>query len=395
MSAVLPSTSAAAPPRAVAAAGFLPVAGILTLFWVYVAVSNVVYAHTMSINLARVTAEMVFAPWQVRVLQHALMYPLLLGAAWLSLRAGWRPARRAVPLQVLLGVMFAAMGQPALIISEAVNGEDVMGSHVQPQTGHLQFTAADQAIWLGSATGFLLTWGFGLALVNGFRLYRRYRDGELRIAALEREWSAARLSALRMQLSPHTLFNLLNTIRGHIEWDPPAAQAMVVQFADLLRRLLNAGEREFSTLADELAYADLYLELQRRRFADRIVLRLPSRQALPAAWVPSLILQPLIENAVVHGLAGHQGSVEIRVDAQVTGERLALRVVNTTAPGRPAGPEGIGLRNVRERLALQFGSAAQFRAGPGPDAAWSSEVLIPLVADGPRPAAAPAGRAQQ
>ena len=92
---------------------------------------------------------------------------------------------------------------------------------------------------------FLPAYGFGLALLAGLSLYTRFRNSELKCAALEREWSAARLAALRMQLSPHTLFNLLHTIRGHIEWDPKAAAVMVVQLADLLRRLLNAGEQDF------------------------------------------------------------------------------------------------------------------------------------------------------
>ena len=112
-----------------------------------------------------------------------------------------------------------------------------------------------------------------------------------------------------MQLSPHTLFNLLHTIRGHIEWDPKGAQSMVVQLADLLRRLLNAGERDFSRFADELQFVRLYLELQQRRFADRLTVVLPDYRDIAVAWVPSLILQPLVENAVVHGLAGHQGPV--------------------------------------------------------------------------------------
>jgi two-component system, LytTR family, sensor kinase len=85
---------------------------------------------------------------------------------------------------------------------------------------------------------------------------------------------------------------------------------MVVQLADLLRRLLNAGERDFSRLADELQFVRLYLELQQRRFADRLSVA-AARGGYPAdAWVPSLILQPLVENAVVHGLAGHQGPVD-------------------------------------------------------------------------------------
>jgi two-component system LytT family sensor kinase len=119
---------------------------------------------------------------------------------------------------------------------------------------------------MASFVSFLPTYGFGLALITGLALYTRFQNSELRLAALEREWSAARLAALRMQLSPHTLFNLLHTIRGQIEWDPKGAQSMVVQLADLLRRLLNAGERDFAKLGDELQFVRLYLELQQRRF---------------------------------------------------------------------------------------------------------------------------------
>jgi two-component system LytT family sensor kinase len=91
---------------------------------------------------------------------------------------------------------------------------------------------------------------------------------------------------------------------------------MVVQLADLLRRLLNAGERDFSRSTDELQFVRLYLELQQRRFADRLTVVLPDGHEIFAVWVPSLILQPLVENAVVHGLAGHQGPVTVRVTAQ-------------------------------------------------------------------------------
>ena len=137
-----------------------------------------------------------------------------------------------------------------------------------------------------------------------------------------------------MQLSPHTLFNLLHTIRGLIEWDPKGAQSMVVQLADLLRRLLNAGERDFSRLAEELQFVRLYLELQQKRFSDRLSVRLPPPQDIVDAWVPSLILQPLVENAVVHGLAGHQGPVVVRLDVERAGDSLVLRVTNTIAAGK-------------------------------------------------------------
>ncbi len=186
-----------------------------------------------------------------------------------------------------------------------------------------------------------------------------------------------------MQLSPHTLFNLLHTIRGYIEWDPKGAQAMVVQLADLLRRLLNAGERDFARLTDELHFASLYLELQQRRFADRLTVVLPPPSDIPAVWVPSLILQPLVENAVVHGLAGHEGAVRIEVEVRAEAETLTLRVVNTIAATRAVGAAGIGLANVRERLEVQFGERASFSAGPEGADLWVAQIRMPLLRDGP------------
>ena len=170
------------------------------------------------------------------------------------------------------------------------------------------------------------------------------------------------------------LFNLLHTIRGHIEWDPKSAQAMVVQLADLLRRLLNAGERDFSRLADE-------------------TIQLPPAEDMVDAWVPSLILQPLVENAVVHGLAGHQGPVEVTIAIGKTDDTLMLRVCNTIAPGKQAGSESIGLNNVRERLAVQFEGRARLVAGAA-GREWVSEITLPRMRAAPdrRNAPHPASR---
>jgi sensor histidine kinase YesM len=238
------------------------------------------------------------------------------------------------------------------------------------------------SLWLASFVSFIPTYGFGLTLVTGASLYTKFRNLELQRSALERAWSAARLAALRMQLSPHTLFNLLHTIRGHIEWDPKSAQAMVVQLADLLRRLLNAGEREFSRLADELQFVRLYLELQQKRFSDRLTIKLPPAEDIVDAWVPSLILQPLVENAVVHGLAGHQGAVEVRIAIAKTDDTLVIRVSNTITSGKTAGSEGIGLNNVRERLAVQFDGRAHLAAGPS-GREWVSEITLPRMQAAP------------
>jgi len=363
-----------------------PYFGILTAFWVYVALSNVLYANSMQAMLLVLNAGYVFAPWDARLLQHILLYPALLTCVWASLRVGWQPLWRAVPTQLILGLAFSVLASPELTLAEILVG--AMPWHHGPvHDEHMGFAAFVSGpvipIWLASITSFFLTYGFGLALVAGFDFYRRLRDAQLRTAALERSLNAAHLAALRMQLSPHTLFNLLHTIRGQIDWDPVTAQSMVVQLADLLRRLLKAGERELSRLSDELQFVRLYLDLQQKRFSDRLTVRVPAHDALPAAWVPSLILQPLVENAVVHGLAGDAGAVVIRVEAFIDEETLCLRVVNSMVRRQQLGRDGIGLKNVRERLAIQFGGRASFRACAGDDNDWIAEIRMPYLRDGP------------
>jgi signal transduction histidine kinase len=356
--------------------------GITGLFWVYVVLSNILYAYSMRIGISRMTNVSLFAAWDARFLQHLMLLPVLLVSYWASLRIQWRPLWIALPLQVILGAVFAAIAYPAMLVAEMTMGRENWHETVMQHGSDPWFDPTFLSLWMASLVSFLPTYGFGLALVTGLALYTRFRNSELRLAALEREWSSARLAALRMQLSPHTLFNLLHTIRGHIEWDPKGAQSMVVQLADLLRRLLNAGERDFSKLHDELQFVRLYLELQQRRFADRLTVVLPSGQDLPAVWVPSLILQPLVENAVAHGLAGHQGPVTVRISAQMTHDVLTLSVINTIAPDKLAGEEGIGLSNVRERLAVQFEGRAGLAAG-GAYGEWRSEITMPAIHQSP------------
>jgi hypothetical protein len=366
--------------------GIWPLFGILTAFWFYVALSNVLYGMSMQTVLMTLKIHNVYAPWNARLLQHVFLYPILLGCVWASLRIGWQPLWRAAPLQLLCALGFATLASPALMLGEKFTGDTIWHEwQTQSTQSVLAGFVAGPAIplWLASVTNFLLTYGFGLALVAGFDFFRRLRDAQLRSAALERSLNAAHLAALRMQLSPHTLFNLLHTIRGQIAWNPATAQSMIVQLGDLLRRLLRAGERELSRLSDELQFVRLYLDLQQKRFSDRLTVRVPAQDTLPQVWVPSLILQPLVENAVVHGLAGHEAAVVIRVEAFASEEILCLRVVNSLSPERQANPIGIGLRNVRERLTIQFGECATFSAAPGEDNTWIAEIRMPLLRDGP------------
>lgn len=356
----------------------LSLLGVLSVYWCYVALSNVLYAHSMQ---ATMEDHWAFAPPLPRLLQHAFLYPLLIACVWSSMRLGWRPVWRAVPIQVVMGLVFAGLSRPALIVGEIIDGS--LGhtwAKVFAERAEL-ISSTGLATWAASTLSFLLTYGFGLALVTGLSWYQRFRDSQERFDALERSLSATRLSALRMQLSPHTLFNLLHTIRGQIAWDPASAQTMVVQLGDVLRRLLAAGERDFSRLADEIEFVRLYLDLQRSRFSDRLSFTISELGELSKLWVPSLILQPLVENAVAHGLAGHAGPVHVSLEAMSDSGMLKLLVTNTIASDSAAGAQGIGLRNVRERLVLHFPETATFRASAIDAHTWVAEIQMPLVHD--------------
>jgi LytS/YehU family sensor histidine kinase len=109
---------------------------------------------------------------------------------------------------------------------------------------------------------------------------------------------------------------------------------------------------------------------------------LPLAHEIPAVWVPSLIMQPLVENAVVHGLAGHQGPVTVRISVRLVHDELIISLFNTIASLGIAGEEGIGLKNVRERLAVQFEGRAQL-AAEGVDGEWCSEITMPAIQQAP------------
>jgi hypothetical protein len=356
---------------------------ITCLFWAYSTLSAVLYAWGLGTSIEADLGESPFASAQVRIVQYLFLLPLVLGFFWQSLRIGWRSGW-AIATQGAMAIGFALVAYPLLGVGIMLVGEEHGKDHA-PWDLQRYLESGTLTTWLASFSDFLIRYGFGLTLVTGVAVYKQLRDSELRRTELERQWTSARLATLRMQLSPHTLFNLLHAIRGQVAWNPAAAQALIVQFADLLRRLLRAGERDFVPLADELEFVRLYLELQAARFEDRLVVMTPDPATTPSVWVPSLILQPLVENAVVHGLAGHTGPATVAVAVVDDGSTVRLRVTNTLANGRtnPGDREDhLGLRNVRERLAVQFGNQATLEAGPDDNGQWLAEVRLPRLAAG-------------
>jgi Histidine kinase len=338
---------------------------LTSAFWLFVTLTDVLYGYMMQVNAGQIFKAVVFINWNESVLQHLLLFPLLVACFAASLRTGWTPVSR-IAVQFLLGGIFAGVSYYAMELSEFL----IWGSLMPRAVG---------ALWVASFAMFFMTYCFGVILITGFAYYQRLRNAEVRNSTLEQGWANARLAALRMQLSPHTLFNLLHTIRGHINKEPQVARAMVVQLADLLRRLLSVSQREFALLPEELTFVRLYLELQQQRFAERLTIVLPELEHHADLWVPSLILQPLVENAVVHGLAGHDERVIVRVEVLIGEQSVCLRVINTIAADCTAGADGIGLTNVRERLDVQFGVDATFSAGQSAIGEWTAEIRIPLL----------------
>jgi LytS/YehU family sensor histidine kinase len=218
-----------------------------------------------------------------------------------------------------------------------------------------------------------------LTAVYGWRATQRGHIRERRAAELERLLTEARLTGLSRQLHPHFLFNTLNTIVEYVRSDPARAEEMLLDLSDLLRHALRAADRHVVPLAEELSLLDLYLDIQRARFGPRLLVERRIEPAVLAAGVPVLLLQPLVENALRHGLDESDVPVTVTLEAHVQDERLRLAVLDDArgGAGGSAG-EGIGLANIRQRLTALYGEAFRFEAGPRCDGGFAVEFIFPL-----------------
>jgi|SRR5579872_871820 len=178
-------------------------------------------------------------------------------------------------------------------------------------------------------------------------------------ARLNEQLSKAQLSALRRQIEPHFLFNTLNSIAGLIrENRNDAAVSMIARLSDFLRRVVNDSDRQQVPLGEELDFTQKYLEIQKARFAERLEFSVDVPAELLSAQVPSLMLQPMVENAIKHGIAKRAHGGAIRIAAARLNGTLTLRVYNdgpSLPPGWETSPSGIGISNVRTRLQSLYG----------------------------------------
>jgi two-component sensor histidine kinase len=307
-----------------------------------------------------------------------LLVPLILAIDRRLPYSGRQFGRRAAALAV------AGLFVTALYVYVFLSLRVVMGDMRLPGGPHWSILApanmiknAGWFIW-----SYLIYWMI-LGGMQAYQYYERYMSTELQLERLEKSYSQARLNALRMQLDPHFLFNALNTISSHVERDPKLTRLMIEHLGDLLRMSLESKDRQEVPLAEELAFLDHYLAIQKIRFGRRLKVEMDIAPEVRYAQVPSLFLQPLVENAIRHGISPRASGGSVAVTAEPVNGKLAIRVSDDGA-GLPAGwslerSTGLGLSVTRERIAgLYPDGEGSFAIRGREEGGTLVEIVLPL-----------------
>jgi two-component system LytT family sensor kinase len=322
----------------------------------------------------------------------ALLTPLVI---WLVRRTRAGERLRPVTLAVLAagGVVIAALqvaleyGADHLVVMLSGDPSVSVGVWL---SGGVREAALDLAYLVPRKIGFsFITFCALVVVVLAADYYRLFRDRELRAARLEGALARAQLRALQAQLQPHFLFNTLNTIASLIPEEPAAAEELVESLGELLRAALRDGGRDEITLRQEIDLLDQYLAIQERRFHDRLRIERVFAPDLGDAMVPPLILQPLVENAICHGVAARQGRGTVRVRTERDGESLLLAVEDDGPgfePGSGGASWGVGLANTRARLEQLYGANGALETKNLPDGGAYVGVRLPLRTSAVTPA---------
>lgn len=294
------------------------------------------------------TYQQGYAPWGFLIrlsLGEWYIWALLSPAVfWLARRFPFERGRRVRALAVHL---------PAAVICTAVKLA-VEGQVVWPLLGLTRPLNPTNKMHVA----FLTYWAI-VGVSHGIQYYRRYRERELRASQLETRLAAARLEALRTQLQPHFLFNTLHAISALMHRDVDAAERMLARLSDLLRLTLDSSE-PVVPLKRELEFLEGYLEIAQTRFADRLTVEMQIAPDALDAPVPSLLLQPLVENAVRHGIAPRSAPGRIVVRARRADGTLLIEIEDDGRGLPREMREGLGLSNTRARLEQLYGGAQRF-----------------------------------
>jgi two-component system, LytTR family, sensor kinase len=248
-----------------------------------------------------------------------------------------------------------------------------------PMAGLNTFAATYRAFLLLNFPISVVVYWVSLGAQAGIGYYRMYRERELRASQLEAKLAQSQLQVLRMQLHPHFLFNTLNTISELIHKAPDAAESMVTDLSDLLRLSLQTVGRQEVSLQQELDFVTKYLQIEQTRFHDRLAVQMRIDPRALDASVPNMILQPLVENALRHGLAPLACGGQVLIQATRDNASLLLSVSDDGVGLSGGGEiiEGVGLSNTRARLRHLYGAAHQFEMQGVSDQGLTLRMTIP------------------
>jgi len=288
-------------------------------------------------------------------------------------RTNWR---RNVPVHIAGALSVAAVH--ALF-------RTALDPYTYPDQRHERSWNLVQGYFFANSINDLWMYGLFAGLAFSMAYYRKFRDRELQAEMLQTQLARAELQMLKMQLQPHFLFNTLHSISTLMHRDIAAADRMLSQLSDLLRITLDSSAQQTVTLKRELDFVSGYLEIEKTRFQDRLTVNTEIDPELLDVPVPLLLLQPLVENAVRHGIARRSGAGQIDILAARCGGDLKVSVINDS-PGRDGLPGthgvGIGLANTVARLKHLYGDAYRFRINGYSNGRFRVDVEIPIAAAG-------------
>jgi signal transduction histidine kinase len=282
---------------------------------------------------------------------------------WIFPQLGGRRLVGQLALQA--GVSCLAIGLVSFAVTEVVTAlvgaPGLFGSPTGPEV-HITITPEIRQTFVRLYALLPIVPTVLMGLIGYHQYWTRILSLQSRERQLAEMAATAQLAALRAQINPHFLFNSLNSIAQLIHVDPDKAEACVERLAELFRYILRRAEKEFVPLADELQMAEAYLEIERARFGDRLRVEKDVDPSSLHRLVPNFILQPLVENAVKHGLSRKMGPGTVRIGARVVDGLLDITVTDDGLGMRSADlaaiyQRGVGLQNLRDRLARLYGLA--------------------------------------
>lgn len=257
----------------------------------------------------------------------------------------------------------------------------LIDKQVYPDTPRMSFAIRSRQYFFANGEADVQIYLVVAVLAYVIAYYAKVRNQEMHASRLQTSLVRAELQVLKMQLQPHFLFNTLHSISSLVSANPRAAQKMICSLGDLLRLSLVREDQAEVTLRRELEFLKLYLDIEKVRFQDRLITEIAIADELLDARVPYLLLQPLVENAIKHGVARRPGSGRVEISASTDCDQLCIRVVNDNGTSQ-AVPEsdrlGIGLENTGNRLRILYGAAACLSVEALSGERFQVEVRVPF-----------------